>query len=123
MSENKDYVTFQDERGSINISDEVVTVIVAAAVLDVDGVSGLYTAPGKEITELVGKKIVSKGVKLQIGDDSLVADVSVLVEPGVAIGKVGEAVQDAVANSVEASTGVKVSAVNVHICGVMAKKK
>ena len=123
MSESRDYITFRDDRGSINISDEVVTVIVAGAVLDVEGVAGLYTAAGKDLTELVGKKGVSKGVKLQIGEESLTADVSIMVEPGASISKVGEAVQVAVADSVEASTGLKVSAVNVHICGITFKKK
>ena len=123
MSESRDYITFQDDRGNINISDEVVTVVIAGAVLEVDGVAGLYTAPGKDITELVGKKSVSKGVKLQIEDNSITADVSIMVEPGASISKVGAAVQDAVADSVEVATGLKVNAVNVHICGVTMKKK
>ncbi len=123
MSENKDYITFQDDRGSVNISDEVVTVIIAGAVLEVDGVAGLYTAPGRDIAEIVAKKSASKGVKLQIEENSITADVFIMVDPGASINKVGEAVQDAVSNSVEASTGLKASAVNVHICGVTFKKK
>ena len=121
MSESRDYITFQDDRGNINISDEVVTVVIAGAVLD--GVSGLYTVPGKDITDLVGKKNVSKGVKLLIEENSITADVSIMVEPGASISKVGEAVQDAVADSVEVATGLRVKAVNVHVCGIAFKKK
>ncbi len=123
MSESRDYITFQDDRGNINISDEVVTVVIAGAVLEVDGVSGLYTVPGKDITDLVGKKNVSKGVKLLIEENSITADVSIMVEPGASISKVGEAVQDAVADSVEVATGLRVKAVNVHVCGIAFKKK
>ena len=122
MSESRDYITFQDDRGNINISDEVVTVVIAGAVLEVEGVAGIYTVPGKDISELVRKNL-SKGVRLQIEENSITADVSIMVEPGASISKVGEAVQDAVADSVEVATGLKVKAVNVHVCGIAFKKK
>ncbi len=65
MSENKDYITFQDDRGSVNISDEVVTLIIAGAVLEVDGVAGLYTAPAEILPSLWAKRAPARGVKLR----------------------------------------------------------
>ena len=42
MPEN--YITCQDEKGSINISEDVVAAMVRAAITDVDGVAGDATS-------------------------------------------------------------------------------
>ena len=41
MGENKDYITHPDEKGSVNISEEVISVIAAAAAMETEGVAGL----------------------------------------------------------------------------------
>ena len=41
MPEN--YITCQDEKGSINISEDVVAAMVRAAITEVDGVAGEAT--------------------------------------------------------------------------------
>lgn len=123
MGENKEYITCPDEKGSINISEEVVAVIVASAAMEVDGVAGLSVSPGKEVSDTSGKKALLKGVKIRVEDNTIQADVFVTVESGSAISQVGSAVQDAVKTAVEASAGISVSEVNVHICGVSFGKK
>ena len=50
MPEN--YITCQDEKGSINISEDVVAAMVRAAITEVDGVAGIATSAG---TELAGR--------------------------------------------------------------------
>ena len=54
MSENKDYVSRSDELGNIHISEEVLAGIAAAA-LEVEGVSSLAANLGSDIAELLGK--------------------------------------------------------------------
>ena len=45
------YITCREENGSINISEEVISSIVRAAVVEVEGVAGLSNTAGGEIAE------------------------------------------------------------------------
>lgn len=123
MGEIKDYITYPEDRGSINISEDVIAAVVGNAVLEVDGVTGLYTTPGRDIAEMIGKKGLAKGVKLTMNENELDADVFITAEMGASMTKVGSAVQDSVSAAVEAGVGLKVNSVNVHICGVTLKKR
>ena len=44
MADNREYMTHQEELGSIQISDEVIASIAAGAVLEVEGVCGLSSS-------------------------------------------------------------------------------
>jgi len=123
MAEIKGYIKNSDEKGSINICQNVVAVIAAAAAVDNDGVHGLYQSPGRELTTVSSKKGISKGVKISLDDDSnITVDVSLIANMGFPVNEVGEAVQKAVKNAIEEAVGATVNAVNVSICGVSLKK-
>ena len=104
MPEN--YIARQDEHGSINISEDVIAVMVAAAASEVDGVAGLANTIGTDLAELLGRKSVSKGVKVQFVEDKIVVDVVVIVRFGVKINEVGVKIQETVASAVESMTGL-----------------
>lgn len=122
MGENKEYITYPDEKGSINISEEVVAIIAANAAMETDGVSSLSASFGKDIAELLGKKSLSKGVRIAVDGENVRADIYIMVKLGVAVNKVAEAVQESVAQAVESSTGLTISEVNVHVCGVTLER-
>lgn len=117
MSENKDYVSRSDELGNIHISEEVLAGIAAAA-LEVEGVSSLAANLGSDIAELLGKKTLAKGVHIQMTDETVTAELSILMAYGHTIPEVGKAVQDAVKNAVESMTGLEIAAVNVNVGGI-----
>ena len=121
MADNKEYITYPEKAGSINISEEVVAAIAGSAVFDVDGVDGLYSSPGKDLAEIIGKKSLTKGVRIKVEDDGVSVDVFLTVKAGKAVCDIGKAVQDSVKTAVEATTGLSVCAVNVHISGVTFK--
>jgi len=123
MGEGKGYIRNTDEKGSISISEEVIAVIAGVAAIDVDGVYGLFISHGKELTNMIGRKGLAKGIKLQTDEGGVSIDVSVMVEMGYSVSQVGEDIQRGVASAVESAVGVTVSAVNVNICGVSLKKK
>ena len=52
MGEN--YITCQAEKGSINISEEVLVSMVRAAINEIDGVASLANNAGNELAELLG---------------------------------------------------------------------
>ena len=66
MAESKQYITQVRENGSVQISEDVISTIVAHAVSDVEGVVGLEVKPGADIAELIGKKNWGKGVKVTV---------------------------------------------------------
>jgi uncharacterized alkaline shock family protein YloU len=118
----KGYFKKSDEKGSINISEEVITVIVATAAVDVEGVHGLFVSHGREITQVSGKRGLYKGVRLSNDNNKLNIDVYVIAKMGYPVNELGENVQKAVVSSVEAAAGIEVNEINVHICGVALKK-
>jgi len=122
MPENH-YITRVSEQGSVFISEDVVATIVSEAVREVDGVGGFATSLGGEIAERLGGKKPSRGVKIAFEENEVVVDAFVLVQYGVVIADVAAAVQEKVADSVEAIMGVRVRAVNVTVCGIAFDKE
>ena len=118
MGENKEYISNSNERGSINISEEVISVIAGAAATEIEGVFGLYASSGRDFSEIVGKKQMSKGIKISAEDGRVTVELMLLVRMGYSVSEIGKAVQKAVAEAIEAAAGVTVEAVNVHICGI-----
>lgn len=120
MGEN--YITCQAEKGSINISEEVITSVVRSAISEIEGVAGLSNTAGAELAELIGLKTVSKGVKVQFVEEKIVVDVIITVVYGCNIVKVAQDVQDKVMSLVQASTGIEQAEVNVHVSGISFDK-
>jgi len=122
MPENH-YIIRAGEQGSVYISEDVMAAIVAEAVREVEGVGGFATSLGGEIVGRLGKKPGHRGVKIACEGNEVTVEVFVLVRYGRVINAVAVAVQEAVASSVEAITGVMVKAVNVTICGITFDKE
>ena len=119
----KEYVSRSDELGNIHISEEVLAVIAAAAALEVEGVGGLAANLGTDLAELLGKKTLSRGIRLEVAEENVTVDVNILVKYGHTIPEVGRAVQEAVMSSIEATSGLTVEAVNVNVGGVIFDKE
>ena len=119
MSEMKEYISRADELGNIHISEDVLAVIAAAAALEVEGVPGLAASVGSELAELLGgKKNLAKGIRIQVADQAVSVDISIVVKYGYLIPDVAKAVQDAVCSSMESMSSLTVTAVNVNVSGI-----
>lgn len=119
MAEN--YITKQAERGTVNISEDVIAVMVSAAVTEVDGVAGFGAATTPELIELFGRKTQTKGIKIRFIEDKVTIDVVVNVRLGGSITDIALRVQETVCREVESVTGMK-AVVNVHVTGVTFDK-
>jgi uncharacterized alkaline shock family protein YloU len=122
MSEAKEYLVQPDEKGTVNISEEVVAAIAALAVSEVEGVYGLSSSFTADLAELLGKKNLAKGVKLSIDEKVVTVECFVVITYGFEIPTVAAGIQDSVITAIESMTGLKVAAVNVDICGISAAK-
>ena len=116
------YICCQAEKGSINISEEVITDVVKSAVSEVEGVAGLSYTAGAELAELIGLKSVNKGVKVQFEDDRIVVDAIITVHYGSKIMEVARNVQEKVMNVIQSTTGLEKAEVNVHVSGIAFEK-
>lgn len=122
MSEGKEYLVQPVDKGSVNISEEVVAAIAALAVSEVEGVFGLSSSFTADLKELLGKKNMSKGVELNIENEVVTVECFVVVCYGFEIPAVAANIQEAVVTAVESMTGLRVAAVNVDVCGISAQK-
>jgi len=119
MAESKEYCTHTDELGSIHISEEVLAVIAAAAALEVEGVNGLSANLGSDLAELLGKKNLARGIRIQVTEEAVEVELSILVKYGYPIPDVARAVQDAVYTNIESMSGLRVEAVNINVGGIV----
>ncbi|GMK37964.1 alkaline-shock protein [Paenibacillus sp. CCS19] len=107
--------------GSIQIAPEVIEVIAGLATVEVQGVAGMSGGFVGGIAELLGRKNLSKGVKVEVGQREAAVDVSIIVEFGNRIPDVASDIQRSVKRSIESMTGLHVVEVNVHIHDVHFK--
>ena len=120
MGEN--YITCQEPNGSINIAEDVIASMVRNAVLEVEGVAGLANTAGAEISELLGIRTLTKGVKVQFVEGKVVVDTILTVSYGSNVVKVARQVQEKVLAAVQATTGLEQVEVNVHVTGIAFEK-
>lgn len=119
MADHKEYWSTESDQGSIRISEDVVASIAALATSETAGVSGLYSTLTSDIVGFLSKKNLSKGVRIEIGEDGTVKiEIGFLALFGHNICEVAKQVQENVRSSVESMTGLKVTEVNVHVGGV-----
>lgn len=109
MAENKNYITQNQENGSVLIAEEVLVSIIFQAIAEVENVA---------LSGIKGKNW-GKGIKVTIVDDETVeVKVYISVCYNQSVVSAAATVQEAVTNALESMTGVKVSNVNVNVVGV-----
>ncbi len=104
--------------GAIRIANEVVGIIAGLAATEIEGVAGMSGGIAGGITEMLGKRNLSKGVKVEVGEKEAAVDLFVIMEYGVSIPEVSWNVQENVKKAVENMTGLDVVEVNVHVQGI-----
>lgn len=117
--ENKDIM----EYGQIKIADEVVGIIAGLAATEVEGVAGMSGGLAGGIVEMLGRKNLAKGVKVEVGESETAIDLYIIVEYGVKIPDTSWKIQESVKNAVETMTGLNVVEVNINIQGVNMEKE
>lgn len=107
------------DNSGIKISNDVVASIAGVAVSEVPGVYSMAGGIAGGISEVFsGKKNLSKGIKVEVGEKDTKIDVNIIVEYGVRIPDVAFEIQGRVKKAVETMTGLKVSGVNIHVQGI-----
>ncbi|MFF3336114.1 Asp23/Gls24 family envelope stress response protein [Streptomyces sp. NPDC002888] len=110
-------------RGRTTIADGVVEKIAGMAARDVVGVyamgGGLSRTFGAVRDRVPGgTKSVSRGVKVEVGEVQTALDLEIVVEYGVSITEVSQAVRENVIAAIERMTGLEVVEVNIAVSDV-----
>lgn len=108
----------KEDYGVIKIADEVIATIAGLAAMEIDGVAGMAGGVTSGITEMLGKKNMTKGVKLDVNDKDVAIDLYLVVKFGVKIPALAHDIQNKVKQAIETMTGLKIREVNVHVQGV-----
>ena len=107
-----------ENHGEIRIADEVVSIIAGLAATEVEGVAGMSGGIAGGIADMLGRKNLSKGVKVEVGEKETAIDLYVIVEYGTSIPDVAWEIQDHVKQTIVSMTGLEVVEINVHVQGV-----
>lgn len=109
--------------GNISYAEDVIATIAGVAALEVGGVVGMSGGISGGIAELLGRKNLAKGIKVEIGTEETAIDMNIVVEYGCEVHAVASKVQENVKKAVETMTGLTVVEVNINIQGVSVKKE
>lgn len=120
MPDNKDTVIRLEDEGAIHISEDVVAAIAALAASECEGV--VMTASGGP-GDLLGKKNLTKGIKLVIEENKVNVDVYMMICYGYGIPAVAAKVQEKIKSSIESMTGLQIGNINVHVGGILFEKE
>lgn len=108
----------EDNLGEIRIADEVVAIIAGLAATEVEGVGSMAGNITNELVSKLGMKNLSKGVKVELEENSTNVEVALNIAYGYSIPEVSAKVQDKVKTAIETMTGLSVNVVNVRIASV-----
>ena len=104
--------------GEIKINNEVIAVIAGRTAAGVKGVAGMSGGVVDGLAKMLGKKSLEKGVKVEIGEEDINIDLSIIVDYGVSIPGVCSQIQTGVKKKVEEMTGKNVRTVDISVQGI-----
>ena len=100
--------------GVVRVARQVLSTIVTNAALQIPGVARVANV-NDQWSRLLGREVPHQGVTLTIKDNTVSADLYIVVVANVNIVNVGTAVQEEVASAIEHMVGMQVREVNVYI--------
>ena len=113
----------ENDVGTIRIADEVVAIIAGMAATEISGVAGMSAGLVGGIAEMLGKKNLAKGVKVEVGEREAAVDLYIIVEYGVRIPDIALRVQENVKRGIESMTGLDVVEVNARQVGTPGRHR
>jgi uncharacterized alkaline shock family protein YloU len=110
-------------RGKTSIADSVVAKIAGISAREVSGVHNMGTGAVRAVGAIReripgaggGASSPAQGVKVEVGERQAAVDVDLVVDYGVSIVDVAEAVRQNVISRIEGMTGLEVTEVNVSV--------
>ena len=121
MSETVNNVTVVNE-DKVRIADEVICTIAGIAASEVESLASMRGGFVDGIGGILGMKNHGKGIKVEVKDNEVTVDMSIVVQYGCKIHEAAREIQEKVRQSVEGMTGLAVVAVNISVLGISMGK-
>lgn len=111
--------------GTVSFATEVVATIAGLAANEVEGVASMTNSVSTfaDILSRKSSRNYTKGVKVDIDDNKVAVDVTIVVDYGSPVPEVARNIQENVKKAIETMTGLDVRSVNVHVQGVSFEKE
>jgi uncharacterized alkaline shock family protein YloU len=101
--------------GSTTIATDVLLTIAQLTALSVHGVSRLSPLRGKGMELLLKHGQARDGVKIEVSDDIVYADIFVILKNDINVRDVSHTIQRDVARAISEMVGMQVGRINIHI--------
>ena len=106
--------------GKITFAPDVIATIASLAANEVEGIDSLGGTVVEGITGMLSKKSMTKGVKVDINDNTATIDISAIIKYGFKIHEVSANLQRKVKSTIENMTGLNVTAGVGLLLGLIA---
>ncbi|MEA4853592.1 MAG: Asp23/Gls24 family envelope stress response protein [Christensenella sp.] len=117
----QDSAVKKESNGTVSFANDVIATIAGLAAVDVPGVAGMSGGFVDGVTELLGKKNLAKGIKVEVGSEEVAVDIAIIVDYGTPVPEIAQNIQMSVMKAVETMTGLKVVEVNISVQGIKFK--
>jgi len=105
----------KNDSGNIKISDEAIATIAAITAKSITGVVELDAGPVQSISDVLGVKQETRGIKINMNKETVSIDMNLVFEFGMEISEVAASVQEKVKETIENMTGLIVDRVNISV--------
>ena len=109
------YTLENGNMGQVQIADEVVAIIAGLAATEVEGVASMAGNITNELVSKLGKKSLSKGIRVKVEDGIVNVNVALNIAYGYSVPKTCKKVQEKVKAAIENMTGLEVEKVDIQI--------
>ena len=117
------YTLENGNMGQVQIADEVVAIIAGLAATEVEGVASMAGNITNELVSKLGKKSLSKGIRVKVEDGFVNVNVALNIAYGYSVPKTCKKVQEKVKAAIENMTGLEVEKVDIQIANVSISKE
>ena len=117
------YTLENGNMGQVQIADEVVAIIAGLAATEVEGVASMAGNITNELVSKLGKKSLSKGIRVKVEDGIVNVNVALNIAYGYSVPKTCKKVQEKVKAAIENMTGLEVEKVDIQIANVNISKE
>ena len=117
------YTLENGNMGQVQIADEVVAIIAGLAATEVEGVASMAGNIRNELVSKLGKKSLSKGIRVKVEDGIVNVNVALNIAYGYSVPKTCKKVQEKVKAAIENMTGLEVEKVDIQIANVSISKE
>ena len=103
----------ENMQGKTTVSPEVLTTIARLSALSVPGVSRMANVSGG--VNRIFKRGIHDGVRIEVEDNVIVANLYLILKPDVNIREVSREVQNQVARALQEMVGMEIGEIEIHI--------